>query len=417
MDNGPPLRQIRDMTDRILIVGGGLNGPTLALALARAGCEVALIDRAPKPDLRRAFPFDGRAYAMNLASVRMLRRLGLWDDLAAEAQPIRDIKVTDGRPGEGPGPHFMHFDGRELGEAGDMGTMVEDRHLRRALARALKAAPRVTLHHGAEVVAQETRADAATVTLSDGTELAGRLIVGCDGRASGTARRAGIGRTGWGYDQTALVCAVEHDRPHDGVAHQFFMPGGPLAILPLTGNRCSIVWSEAAPRAKVLSEMEDDGFMEALRPAFGSFLGDIRLASPRHAFPLTLTLADRLTAHRVALVGDAAHGIHPVAGQGLNAGLKDVAALAQLLAEARRRGQDPGSATVLDAYAQWRRFDATLLAVATDGVTRLFSNDNGPLRALRDLGMGIINRSGTLRRGFMRTAAGLGGDLPELMRA
>jgi 2-octaprenyl-6-methoxyphenol hydroxylase len=242
------------------------------------------------------------------------------------------------------------------------------------------------------------------------------LLVGADGRRSGTAVRAGIKRTGWGYDQTAIVCAVEHELPHHGIAHQFFMPGGPLAILPLTGNRCSVVWSENTARATQIMALDDAGFLEALRPAFGSFLGDISLTGARFTYPLGLTLAQSFVAPRVALVGDAAHGMHPIAGQGLNAGLRDVAALVEVLGDARRRGEDIGSAAVLARYQQWRRFDVTTLALATDTFNRLFSNDNPLLRAVRDAGMGLVNAVPGLRRTAMREAAGLSGDLPRLMR-
>jgi 2-octaprenyl-6-methoxyphenol hydroxylase len=255
-----------------------------------------------------------------------------------------------------------------------------------------------------------------TVTLASGEVLEGLVVVGCDGRQSGTATRAGIRRTGWDYGQTAVVCAVRHEKPHGGIAHQFFMPGGPLAILPLTDNRSSIVWSERRARAEALMAMADDAFLEALRPAFGSFLGEIALAGERWAYPLGLTLANAMVADRVALVGDAAHGVHPIAGQGLNAGLRDVAALAEVMGAARQRGEDAGSAVALARYEEWRRFDTASLALATDTFNRLFSNDNPLLRLARDLGMGAVNRMPPLRRAFIREAAGLSGDLPRLMR-
>jgi 2-octaprenyl-6-methoxyphenol hydroxylase len=242
------------------------------------------------------------------------------------------------------------------------------------------------------------------------------MVVGADGRASGTAQRAGISRTGWGYGQTAVVCAVEHEKPHGGVAHQFFMPNGPLAILPLTENRSSIVWSETDTRAAMLAQLPDDAFLDELRPAFGSFLGQIGLAGQRFTYPLNLTLADSMIGERLALIGDAAHGVHPIAGQGLNAGLRDVAALADVLMDARRTGQDVGGPQVLQRYQQWRRFDTATLAIATDTFNRLFSNDNPLLRAARDVGMGVVNAIPGLRRGFVREAAGLTGDLPSLMR-
>ncbi|SEP63031.1 2-octaprenyl-6-methoxyphenol hydroxylase [Loktanella sp. DSM 29012] len=397
----------------ILIVGGGLNGPALAIACAQAGLRVTIID-AMTPDVHRDRDFDGRAYALSLTSVRMLRRLGLWDAIADNAQPMLDIKVTDGRAGEGASPWMMHFDHAEI-EEGPMGWLVEDRHLRPAL---LDAMDRDWITHltGRRVVEQTVDAARATVTLDDGDVLSAQVLVGCDGRSSGTASRAGIGRTGWDYDQLAMVCAVEHELPHDGIAHQFFMPGGPLAILPLTGNRSSIVWSEDATRARAAMDLDDDAFLDVLKPAFGSFLGDIKLAGTRFTYPLGLTMAHSLIGARVALVGDAAHGIHPIAGQGLNAGLRDVAALAQVLQDARQRGQDIGSPTTLEAYQQWRRFDTVKLSLATDAFNRLFSNDNPLLRGVRDLGMGVINALPGLRRGFIREAAGLNGTLPRLMR-
>jgi len=398
----------------LLIVGGGLNGPMLALAAARAGLTSTVIDSLPV-DTRTAPEFDGRSYALALASCRMLRALGLWDRLADHAQPMNEIKVTDGRAGEGPAPWMLHFDHAEI-EEGPMGHMIEDRHLRPALLAAIASDPRIT-HRAAEtVVAQEQTGPGVTITLDTGDTLTGALLIGADGRRSGTAARAGIRRTGWPYGQTALVCAVQHDLPHGGIAHQFFMPGGPLAILPLTGNRSSIVWSERDPRAKLLAAMDDAAFLDALRPAFGDFLGEIALVGTRYSYPLDLTIATSFVADRVALVGDAAHGIHPIAGQGLNSGLRDVAALAQTLREARQRGEDIGTAAVLARYQQWRRFDTTTLAVATDTFNRLFSNDNPLLRGLRDLGMGVVNAIPTARRGFLREAAGLTGDLPDLMR-
>lgn len=395
----------------IAIIGGGLNGPALALALAQTGFRVAVIDR---PATGGA-DFDGRAYALALASVRLLEAVGVWQAVAENAQPMLEIKVTDGRAGQGASPWMLHFDHAEI-EEGPMGHMVEDRHLRAAFADAMGRDGRITQIAG-EVTAQTTDVQGATVTLSSGDTLTARLIIGCDGRASGTAGRAGIRRTGWGYGQTAVVCAVGHDRPHDGVAHQFFMPTGPLAILPLTGNRSSIVWSTSDARAAAMLAQDDAGFLDALRPAFGSFLGEIALRGPRSGYPLGLTLAQQFVAQRVALVGDAAHGIHPIAGQGLNAGLRDVAALVQVLGTARGRGEDWAGAQVLTRYQDWRQPETRTLAMSTDAFNRLFSNDNAVLRLARDLGMGAINAMPGLRRGLIREAAGLGGEMPDLMRS
>jgi 2-octaprenyl-6-methoxyphenol hydroxylase len=398
----------------LLIVGGGLNGAALALAADRAGLTSTVIDALPEPE--RADPgFDGRSYALALASVRLLKNLGVWDRVAASAQPMHEIKVSDGRAGEGPSPFFMHFDDAEI-EDGPMGHMVEDRFLRRALLDAMREAPEVTRISGDSVTAQAVEPGGVTLTLASGKSLCGRLLVGADGRGSGTATRAGITRTGWRYGQTALVAAVEHELPHHGVAHQFFMPSGPLAILPLPGNVSSIVWSESDATAARFAALDDDAFLEVLRPRFGDFRGDIALRGARYTYPLSLSLANSLVADRLALVGDAAHGVHPIAGQGLNAGLRDVAALAHVLGEARRRGEDIAAADVLARYQQWRRFDTATLALATDLTNRLFSNDNPLLRAARDLGMGVIGHLPALRRGFIREAAGLTGELPELMR-
>jgi 2-octaprenyl-6-methoxyphenol hydroxylase len=387
----------------------------LALAAAQAGFAVTIIDSLAV-DRRKKVDFDGRSYALALASTRLLRGIGVWDAVADHAQPMLEIKVTDGRAGEGPSPWMMHFDHAEI-EEGPMGFMVEDRHLRRAFLDAVAAEKRITHLSEETVVAQSVDGAIVTVTLASGKTVSGAMLIGSDGRKSGTATRAGIKRTGWGYGQTAVVCAVDHALPHGGIAHQFFMPSGPLAILPLTGNRSSIVWSETEARAAQLAAMNDADFIEALRPAFGSFLGEISLTGARFNYPLGLTLANSFIADRVALVGDAAHGMHPIAGQGLNAGLRDVAALAQVLAEARARGEDIGGIQTLERYQQWRRFDTATLALATDTFNKLFSNDNPLLRAARDIGMGLVNAAPSLRRGFIREAAGLTGDLPKLMRS
>lgn len=413
MDNPKRLPILHLMDSDMIIVGGGLNGPALALAAAQAGLTVTLIDSLPVATRKKA-DFDGRSYAIALGSKRLLQAIGVWNAVANDAQPMLEIKVTDGRAGEGPSPWMMHFDHAEI-EEGPMGFMVEDRHLRRAFLDAVKADKRIAHLAGETVVTQNIGAQ-ASVTLASGKAVSASLIVGCDGRQSGTAQRAGITRVGWGYDQTAIVCAVAHEKPHNGIAHQFFMPGGPLAILPLTGNRSSIVWSEDSTRAAEIIARDDAGFLDALRPAFGSFLGEISLAGARFTYPLGLTVAHSFTAPRIALVGDAAHGIHPIAGQGLNAGLRDVAALADVLENARKRGDDIGSVVTLDAYQSWRRFDTATLALATDTFNRLFSNDNPLLRAVRDIGMGAINAAPDLRRRFIREAAGLNGALPKLMQ-
>jgi len=402
------------MKTDVIIVGGGLNGSALAVALASAGLDSIVIDALPTK-IRKDPKFDGRSYAIANGSAQMLKTIGLWGALEANAQPMLEIKVTDGKAGQGPSPFWMHFDHAEI-EEGPMGFMVQDRHLRSVLLTALADNARITHLSGQKVVSQSIDANFASVTLEDNTQINASLIVGADGRQSRTALATGIKRIAWGYDQTALVCAVEHEKPHHGVAHQFFMPTGPLAILPLTGNRSSIVWSETTKNAERINALPNAQYLEELRPAFGSFLGEINLVGDRFTYPLGLSLATEMISDRVALVGDAAHGVHPIAGQGLNAGLRDIAALAEVLGDARKRGLDIGGSITLDEYQQWRRFDNTTLAIATDSFNRLFSNDNSLLRMARDLGMGVINSLPSVRRSFIREAAGLTGSLPKLMQ-
>jgi 2-octaprenyl-6-methoxyphenol hydroxylase len=396
----------------VLIAGGGLNGTTLALALASGGLTVALVDPAP-PGAREG-EFDGRSYALALTSQRLLKVLGVWAKVAANAQPILEIKVTDGRAGEGPSPFVLEFDHAEI-EEGPMGYMMEDRFLRRALLDSIAASPLITQIEGT-VTDQRAEEGSVSAQLADGRTLRARMIVGSDGKTSPTAARAGIRRQGWRYGQTALVCAIAHELPHNGVAHQFFMPPGPLAILPLPGNRSSIVWSESEANAARIQSLDDAAYLDVLRPRFGDFLGDISLAGKRWTYPLALSMTQSFVGPRLALLGDAAHAMHPIAGQGLNAGLKDVAALAEVLTDARRRGEDIGRPEVLDRYQRWRRFDTATLLLATDVFNRLFSNDNGFLRLARDLGMGAVNAMPGLRRRFIREAAGLTGDLPRLLK-
>lgn len=397
----------------VIIAGGGLNGPMLALALAQAGISACVIDAAPAR-ARQAVGFDGRAYAMALASQRLMAALGIWGRVAPDAQPILGVTAAQAREGE-PASHLhLHFDSAEI-EEGPFGYMVEDRHLSAALHEAMEAAD-IPLLAGCTV--QDHHADAAGVRVTtDQGEVAGRLLVGADGRRSPTAERAGIRRQGHDYGQVALVATIGHELPHKGVAHQLFLPGGPLAILPLKGNKSCLVWSLPAGEARAIAALADADFLAVLAPRFGNFLGALTLEGGRFSYPLNLTLAERYVDARLALVGDAAHGVHPIAGQGLNLGLRDVAALAEVLAEAHRRGEDIGSELVLARYQRWRRFDSTAMALGMDGVNWLFSNESQILRAARGLGMGLIQSIGPLRRHFMRQAAGLSlpGPMPRLL--
>jgi 2-octaprenyl-6-methoxyphenol hydroxylase len=399
----------------IIIVGGGLIGPALALALAGPGFRVAVLDRVAAE--RRAEPeFDGRAYAIALGSARLLRALGVWKAVERKTEPIRDIQVAEGLPS---GTALLHFDPRELDE-GRVGWIVEDRWLRGALLDAMAAAEGVTQLAPVEIADIGYGSTGATVTLADGRELAAPLVIACDGRRSPVAEAAGIRRLRWSYGQTGLVNAIAHELPHEGVAHQSFFPGGPFAALPLPDeggqHRSSLVWSERTAEAERLQALDDSAFTAEVAARVGGRLGEIRLAGKRWAYPLDLTLAERYVAPRLALAGDAAHGIHPIAGQGLNIGLRDVAALAQVLVEAARIGEDIGSPLVLERYQTWRRFDATTLALGMDALNRLFSNRDPALRIARDAGLAVVNRMGWLRRALMREAAGVTGDVPRLLR-
>ena len=398
----------------IAIVGGSLTGAATALAAAQAGFRVVVVDQlAAHTQVEQGF--DGRSYAMALTSVRLLKALGLWADLAETAQPILKIKVADGSPSTGPSPLFMQFDHAEI-EEGPMGHMVEDRFLRPLFQRAMARYETIEYIAGTALIEQSISGSEMQLTLSDGRQISTSLLIGADGRKSPSAGRVGIKRIGWEYGQTALVCAIQHEIPHDGVACQYFLPAGPLAILPLTENRTSIVWSETAQNAKQIMALSEADYLSILQPRIGDYLGKISMAGQRYSYPLDLTLAESFVAPRLALIGDAAHGVHPIAGQGLNAGLRDIAALVQVLKEAKLRGEDIGASATLMRYQEWRRFDATSLALATDTFNRLFSNDNSLLRLGRDMGMAMINAVPKARRSFIREAAGLTGTLPDLMR-
>ncbi len=398
----------------VAIVGGGPVGLALSLALARDGLSSVVFD-AVRPARFRDPEFDGRAYAMSLASRRLLDRVGVWPLVESHACRIVDILVTDGRVGEGVSPLRLRFREGEV-ETDGLGHMIEDRYLRNALLDRVEAEPSVELRAPQEVLDTRAEGPAAVVETADGGRVRARLIAACDGRNSRSARRAGIRRTGWRYRQTAIVCAVRHEKPHGGVAHEYFLPAGPFAILPLPGNASSIVWVEAPEAADYLRTSGAGLFESELRKRFGGFLGAVETVGKRWFYGLELSLAEDTVAERLVLVGDAAHRIHPIAGQGLNVGYQDVAALAEILHDARRRGEDFGDAAVLARYRTARRFDSTALAFATDALDRLFSNDVPLLRLARDVGMAGVGRIGPLRRFLMSRAAGLGPRMPRALR-
>lgn len=403
----------------ILVSGGGLAGGTLSLALAQNGFRVATIDRENPADWADR-GFDGRSSAIALSSQRVLQSVGIWDVIKDETAPIKDIRVADGHS-----PLYLHYDHEDLAVQGaaaePFGYMVENRSIRKALNVLVPKCDNLTYYAPNEMTDLERTADGAYATLKDGTRIKAALVAVCEGRNSPTRDQAGIKITKWDYKQAGIVCTVEHERTHNYCAQEHFLPSGPFAILPLPGpenegRRSSIVWTERADLWPLMMDLDDAEFLEELELRFGDFLGELKVIGPRFAYPLSLQYAERYTDPRLVLVGDSAHGMHPIAGQGLNMGLRDVAALAEVLVDARTAGQDIGSLLALENYARWRNFDNAIMLAVTDALVKLFSNAIEPVQLARDLGMAAVNEIPDLKRFFMRHAMGTVGDLPKMMR-
>jgi 2-octaprenyl-6-methoxyphenol hydroxylase len=397
----------------VLVSGGGMVGLTLGLALAQGGLKTLIVDATPVSKVLDP-KFDGRVSALAYSSVRMMTALGVWDELAPHAQPIHEILVSDGKIGGAASPFSLHFDAQEVGHD-SLGHIAENRHIRAALHAAVDRAPNLALIAPA-MVASLAVENGAVVTLADGSQIAASLVIAAEGRESRLRAEMGINVIGWSYPQTGIVATVEHEKPHNGVAYEHFLPSGPFAILPMTGNRSSLVWTEDKKKAPGLLALDEAGFNAELARRFGDHLGATKAAGPRWSYPLAFHIARSFVAPRFALAGDCAHGIHPIAGQGLNLGLKDAAAMAEVLLDAARLGRDFGALDTLKRYERWRRFDSFTLAASTDALNRLFSNDIAPLRHLRDLGLGVVDAIGPARRFFMRHAGGDIGKLPRLMK-
>jgi 2-octaprenyl-6-methoxyphenol hydroxylase len=425
------LRRGAALDTEVLIVGGGLVGLSLAVALADAGIEVLVVDREdPSAQLHQGF--DGRSAAIARGSRQALEGIGLWHHFEDEAEPILDIRVSDGRVGAAASHLFLHYDHRDVDE-GPLGFIIENRMIRRALhTRSGGLSARLTRRAPCELVDLERMAGRVTARIADHEGIArvtAQVAISAEGRNATLRKHAGIGAAKWDYGQSGIVCTVAHERPHHGVAHENFLPSGPFAMLPMTDgtdgedskkgrrvHRSSIVWTERQALVPAMMALDGPAFSGEIQRRFGDTLGALRAIGGRWAYPLSLIHAERYVDHRLALVGDAAHSIHPIAGQGLNLGLRDVAALAETLVDARRLGLDLGAADVLARYQRWRRFDNLMLIAATDSLNRLFSNDLGPVRLARDLGLAAVNRMPPLKRLFMRHAMGLVGDLPRLIR-
>jgi 2-octaprenyl-6-methoxyphenol hydroxylase len=403
----------------VAIIGAGPAGLILAVALARSGIPVAVIDRRdPMPrgiGASEEGTSDGRVFALSAGSRRVLEGLGLWSELAAGAAPVNDILVSDRA-----GPPLVRFDHAEM-EAGPLGHVVVADALQRVLAEAARRQPGITFLAPADLEGIAITADAVRLAFANGTTLDVRLVVGADGRQSMVRDAARINVTEWTYDQAAIVTTIHHARPHDGAAEERFLAGGPFAVLPLTdgpdgAHRSSIVWTEPSGRVADLVALGEDDFNAELVRRLGSRLGAARADGARWTYLLALSLAESYVGNRVALIGDAAHAIHPIAGQGLNLGIRDAAALAEVIVDAHRLGLDIGMKTTLLDYERWRRFDNTCLAAATDLLNRVFGIGNAPFGALRRAGIRVLDRIGPARRLFMLEAMGLNGDLPRLVR-
>ncbi|MBB4575207.1 ubiquinone biosynthesis hydroxylase [Rhizobium lentis] len=396
----------------MLVVGAGYVGLSAAVAVKQAAphLKVSVVEAAPE----HAWKNDTRASAVIAAAVKMLEIFGIWEEIEPEAQPITKMIVTDSRTSDPVRPVFLTFDG-EVAEGRPFAHMIPNVAMVAALRGACERLG-IDIRHGLGATELKTEDSHATVMLSDGSILESRLVVACDGLRSKLRDLAGIRTVTWDYGQSGIVATVEHERPHDGCAEEHFLPAGPFAILPLKNNRSSLVWTERTHDADRLVAADELVFEEELERRFGHKLGALKVIGDKRAFPLGLTLARAFVAPRFALAGDAAHGIHPISGQGLNLGFKDVAALAETVVEADRLGLDIGSINILERYQTWRRFDTFRMGVTTDVLNRLFSNDAMPIRVARDVGLGIVDRLPRLKSFFIGQAAGTTAkDNPRLL--
>jgi len=401
----------------VLIAGGSFVGLTQAIALAhcaRGALRVAVADRTPL-NTARARSHDGRASAHSAASKHLFSALGVWQRVERHVQPITGIDITDTALDSVVRPTLLHFDGA-LASGEPAAYMLENHRLRDALISLARETGGLTFLAPESVLDFQLTSSGITARLEHSGEVTAALLIAADGRKSALRKRAGIKTIGWSYPHAGIAATLALEKPHEGRAIQHFLPAGPFAILPLPDNRVSLVWTEARARADELIALYDAEFLSQARTRIGGRFGEVKLAGPRAAFPLNLHLARSFVAERMALVGDAAHGVHPLAGQGLNIGLRDVAALSEILVEAARLGLDPGGARLLARYQRWRRFDSAFSGLAMDALNQLFSHDNAPLRAIRSLGLGLVDRAPPLKRLFVREAAGLTGTVPRLLK-
>lgn len=393
----------------VIVVGGGMVGMSLAIALAREGVRVAVVEKTTA-SAQLEPSFDGRVSAIAYGSKALLAGIGAWEFMAPYAEPIRDIRVSDGEA-----PFFLHYDHAEIGDA-PFGYIVENRHIRYGLAQAAAQRPTLQCFEGVQVKTLRRDESLVHLTLDNGAELSASLLVGADGKHSAIRRELGIGCMEWGYHQTAIVCTIAHEHSHEGLAQERFLPAGPFAVLPMQHNRSSLVWVEPDDRVELYLELSEEDALQEIEERVGGYLGKLSLSGPRFAYPLSLMHAKTYISHRACLIGDAAHAIHPIAGQGVNLGFRDVAVLSQLVLERFRLGLDMGSPDTLAHYQRWRRTDNLTMLAVTDGLNRLFGSSLLPVRLARGLGLWGVSKLPPLKKIFMRHAMGLVGDLPDIVK-
>lgn len=394
----------------VIILGGGMVGLALGVALARERVRVAVIERNAS-EFQLSPVFDGRVSAIAKGSQNLLSAIGVWAHVSAEAEPIHDIRVSDADS-----PFFLHYACSEVA-SDTFGCIVENRVLRGGLLKAAgECGEFLELFAPAEMKSYHCAPQWVSLTLVGGRTFTAKLLIGADGKNSRLRKETGIGAFETQYSHSAIVCTIEHELPHGGLAQERFLPVGPFAVLPMRGNRSSLVWTEPQERIGSYLALADAEFNQEIAERVGGYLGKVRAIGACHSYPLSLVHAARYTATRLALIGDAAHAIHPIAGQGVNLGYRDVAVLAEVIGDAMRLGQDIGGADVLAHYERWRRFDNMTMMLVTDGMTRLFSNNLLPLKFARGLGLAVVGRIPSLKRFFMHHAMGLVGDVPRLMR-
>jgi len=393
----------------IIITGGGMVGMSMAVALARAGLRITVIEKTSLPTQLEP-SFDGRVSALALGSVRLLEAIGTWEDMKPHAEPIQDIRVSDGEA-----PFFLHYDHKEVG-SDPFGYIVENRYIRHALQKAANALSNITVIEKADITGFTADSAKATVTLATGQQIEAALVLAADGKFSALRNFAGISALTRDYHQTAIVATIAHELPHNGLAQERFLPAGPFAVLPMTGQRSSLVWVEPEDRVSIYMELSNEECEQEITERVGGYLGKITLAGKRFAYPLSLMHANHYISTRLALIGDAAHAIHPIAGQGVNLGFRDVAVLEELIRKQHALGLDIGTDALLEHYQRWRRFDNVTMLSVTDGLNQLFGFNSLPIKTARRLGMWGVGKMPFLKKFFMAHAMGLVGDLPDTFK-